>query len=124
VTRKTATASFSPNELAKKFKIQTAETVWSALKKCPDLVLVPPSHQTYAVFCERINAIYEQHTPLVQRFGLDESFLDLTGCLNPFGGDAMKCANEIRERVKREIDITISIGVSWNKIFAKLGSDY
>jgi DNA polymerase-4 len=112
------------NELAKKFKIATAETVWSAKMKCPELVLVPPRHKTYSEFCERVNAIYEQYSPLVERFGVDESFIDVTGCLHPFGGDALKCANEIRERVKREIDITISIGVSWNKIFAKLGSDY
>jgi DNA polymerase-4 len=112
------------NELAKKFKISTAETVWSAKRKCPELILVPPRHKTYSEFCERVNWAYEQYTPLVERFGIDESFLDVTGCLSSFGGDVMKCANEIRERVKREIDITISIGVSWNKIFAKLGSDY
>ncbi|GHU93336.1 DNA polymerase IV [Clostridia bacterium] len=112
------------NELAKKYKIQTAETVWSAKKKCPELVLVPPQHKTYGEFCERVNAIYEQYTPNVERFGVDESFLDVTGCLHNFGGDALKCAHEIRERVKRELDITISVGVSWNKIFAKLGSDY
>ena len=111
------------NELAKKYKIQTAETIWSAKKKCPELVLVPPRHKTYGEFCERVNTIYEQYTPLLERCGIDESFLDVTGCLHPFDEDVMKCANEIRERVKREIDITISIGVSWNKIFAKLGSD-
>jgi DNA polymerase-4 len=112
------------NELAKKYNIRTAETVWSAKKKCPELVLVPPRRKSYSEFCERVNAIYEQYTPLVERAGVDESYLDVTGCLHPFGGDVMKCANEICERVKREIDITISIGVSWNKIFAKLGSDY
>jgi DNA polymerase-4 len=117
------------NELAKKYKIQTAETIWSAKKKCPELVLVPPRHKIYGEFCERVNAIYEQYTPLVERLGIDESFLDVTGCLHPFsdkcGGapPVLKCAHEIRERVKREIDITISVGVSWNKIFAKLGSD-
>jgi DNA polymerase-4 len=112
------------NELAKKFKIATAETVWSAKRKCPELVLVPPRHKIYGEFCERVNAIYEQYSPLVERFGIDESFIDVTGCLRPFSGDALKCAHEIRERVKREIDITISIGASWNKIYAKLGSDY
>jgi DNA polymerase-4 len=110
--------------LAKKYKIQTAETIWSAKRKCPELILVPPRRNAYSAFCERVNAIYEQYTPLVERFGVDESFIDMTGCLYPFGGDALKCAHEIRERVKREIDITISIGISWNKIFAKLGSDY
>jgi nucleotidyltransferase/DNA polymerase involved in DNA repair/arsenate reductase-like glutaredoxin family protein len=111
------------NELAKKYKIRTAETIWSAKKKCPELVLVPPRHKIYGEFCERVNAIYEQYSPLVERFGIDESFLDVTGCLHPFGEDVMKCAHAIRERVKREIGITISVGVSWNKIFAKLGSD-
>jgi DNA polymerase-4 len=112
------------NILAKKHGVKTAETIWAAKKKCPDLVLVPPRHHIYGEFSERVNAIYEQYTPNVEKFGLDESFLDVTGCLASFGGDSLKCANEIRERVKREIDITISIGVSWNKIFAKLGSDY
>ncbi|GHU67667.1 DNA polymerase IV [Clostridia bacterium] len=112
------------NELAKKYNIKTAETVWSAKLKCPDLVLVPPRHGAYSEFCERVNAIYEQYTPLVERFGIDESFLDLTGCLRNYNDDGLKCANEIRERVHREVGITISIGVSWNKIFAKLGSDY
>jgi len=111
------------NELAKKYKIQTAETVWSAKIKCPELVLVPPRHKAYSEFCELVNAIYEQYTPLVERFGIDESFLDVTGCLLPFDNDLLKCANTIRERVKRDVGITISVGVSWNKIFAKLGSD-
>jgi DNA polymerase-4 len=112
------------NELAKKYDIKTAETVWSAKVKCPQLTLVPPRHDVYGQFCERVNAIYEQYTPQVERFGIDESFLDLTGCLLRFGGDGVKCAHEIRERVHRETGITISVGVSWNKIFAKLGSDY
>jgi DNA polymerase-4 len=85
---------------------------------------VPPRRHIYGEFCERVNAIYEQYSPLVERFGVDESFLDLTGCLHNFGDGALQCAHEIRERVKREIDITISVGVSWNKTFAKLGSDY
>jgi DNA polymerase-4 len=112
------------NILAKRRGVKTAETIYSAKQKCPELVLVPPQHNVYGEFCERVNAIYEQYTPLVERAGVDESFLDVTGCLSPFGGDALKCAHEIRERVKREIDITISVGVSWNKTFAKLGSDY
>jgi DNA polymerase-4 len=111
------------NELAKKFNIKTAETIWSARQKCPDLLLCPPRHHTYGEFCERVNAIYEQYTDQVERFGVDESFLDVTGSLHLFGGDAVKLAHEIRERVAREIGITISIGVSWNKMFAKLGSD-
>jgi DNA polymerase-4 len=112
------------NRLAKKQGVKTAETLWSAKRKCPELVLVPPRHNTYGEFCERINHIYEQYTPLVERFGVDESFLDVSGCLHPFGGDVLRCAHDIRTRIKREIGITVSVGVSWNKIFAKLGSDY
>ncbi|MDR3271068.1 MAG: DNA polymerase IV [Peptococcaceae bacterium] len=112
------------NELAKKYRIQTAETVWSAKRKCPDLVLRPPRRQAYGEFCKRVNAIYEEYTDRVERFGMDESFLDLTGSLRRFEGDADRAANELRERVKTEIGITISVGVSWNKVFAKLGSDY
>jgi DNA polymerase-4 len=113
------------NELAKRYKIQTAETVWSAKRKCPELMLVPPRHGEYSRFCERVNAVYEQYTPLVERFSVRrESFLDLTGCLRNFDDDGVKAAHEIRERVHREIGIIISVGVSWNKIFAKLGSGY
>jgi DNA polymerase-4 len=108
------------NELAKKFNIKTAETVWSAKKKCPNLVLCPPRHKTYPEFCGRVNAIYEEYTNRVERFGIDESYLDMT----LFADNARRFADELRRRVVSEIGITISVGVSWNKIFAKLGSDY
>jgi DNA polymerase-4 len=111
------------NRLAKGFGIKTAETVWSAKQKCPDLLLVPPRHHTYGEFCERVNIIYEQYTEQVERFSVDESWLDVTGSLHLFGGAPVALAKEIQERVAQEIGITISIGVSWNKIFAKLGSD-
>ncbi|MDR1766674.1 MAG: DNA polymerase IV [Lachnospiraceae bacterium] len=112
------------NELAKTFHIQTAETVWSAQKKCPQLLLCPPRHHTYGEFSQRINRIYEEYTDRVERFGIDESFLDVTGSLHLFGVDGVGLAHQIRRRVSREIGVTISVGVSWNKIFAKLGSDY
>ena len=108
------------NELAKKYNIRTAETIHSAKQKCPELLLCPPRHGTYGEFCERINAIYEQYSDFVERFSIDESFIDLTF----FGSDALKIAHEIRERVAREIGVTISVGLSWCKIFAKMGSDY
>jgi len=111
------------NELAKGFGIVTAETVWSAKRKCPVLVLCPPRRHAYGEFCERINSIYEQYTEQTERFGIDESFLDVTGSLHLFGGDPVKLAHEIRERVARETGVTISVGVSWNRMFAKLGSD-
>ncbi len=111
------------NELAKARGVKTAETIWQAQRKCPGLVLRPARHHLYREYCERINAIYEQYSPQVERGGIDESFIEMTGCLHLFGGDALKVANEIRGRIHKEIGVTISVGISWNKIFAKLGSD-
>lgn len=112
------------NEPAKKYGIQTAETIWQARKKCPDLILLPSHHHKYREISKKINEIYLQYTDLVEPFSVDESFLDVTGTLHLFGGDPKKLADEIRERVKGELGLTLSVGVSFNKIFAKLGSDY
>jgi len=111
------------NELAKKYGIQTAETIWQAKRKCPELVLAEPHHEEYQKYSRKINAIYQRYTDLVEPFGIDESWLDVTGSQLLFG-DGKDIADEIRETVKREIGLTISVGVSFNKIFAKLGSDY
>ena len=111
------------NQLAKKYHIETAETVWSARRKCPNLVIVPPHYEAYAAFSRRINEIYDTYTDMVEPFSIDESFLDVTGSRALFG-DGVTIADEIRERVKRETGVTISVGVSFNKIFAKMGSDY
>ena len=108
------------NELAKKYGIKTAETIHSAKRKCPELLLCPPRRNEYSEFCERINKIYESYTDYVERASIDESFLDMTF----FRGSELAMAHEIRERVARETGITISIGVSWNRTFAKMGSDY
>ena len=112
------------NELAKKYNIQTAETIWSARRKCPELVCVPAHHETYHEISRRVNAIYLQYTDLVDRFGIDESFLDVTGSLRYFGKTPRELADEIRSRIREEIGITISVGVSFCKVMAKLGSDY
>ena len=112
------------NEPAKKFGVKTAETIWQAKRKCPDLVLLPPHHELYAQYSKKVNAIYYEYTDLVEPFGIDESWLDVTGSLHLFGGDAKALADAIRARVKRELGLTISVGVSFNKVFAKLGSDY
>lgn len=111
------------NELAKAYHIQTAETIYSAKKKCPDLLLVPAHHEKYAVICERINTIYESYTDLVERFNIDESFLDVTGSRHLFGS-GREIADQLRRRIREEIGVTISVGVSFNKTFAKMGSDY
>ena len=112
------------NEPAKRFGVRTAETIWQAKQKCPDLVLLPPHHDRYREFSRLVNTIYGQYTDLVEPFGIDESWLDITGSMHLFGGDGAAIADGIRARVKGELGLTLSVGVSFNKVFAKLGSDY
>ena len=112
------------NEQAKAFGIKTAETIWQARKKCPDLVCIPPHHKRYAAYSRLVNDIYLRYTDLIEPFGIDESWLDITGSMHLFGGDPVAIADEIRATVKKELGLTLSVGVSFNKIFAKLGSDY
>ena len=112
------------NEPAKRLGIQTAETIWQAKRKCPDLVLLPPHHDLYRQYSRQVNAIYEEYTDLVEPFGIDESWLDVTGSLHLFGGDAKALADTLRQRMREELGLTLSVGVSFNKVFAKLGSDY
>ena len=112
------------NEHAKKFRVQTAETVWQAKQKCPSLVFLPPHHKLYGEYSRKVNAIYGQYTDLVEPFGIDESWLDITGSMHLFGGDPVAIADQIRLRVREELGLTLSVGVSFNKVFAKLGSDY
>ena len=112
------------NEPAKKMGVQTAETIWQAKKKCPGLVLLPPHHSLYREYSKKVNAIYGQYTDLVEPFGIDESWLDVTGSMHLFGGDGKTVADMIRRRIKEELGLTVSVGVSFNKVFAKLGSDY
>lgn len=112
------------NEAAKAYHIQTAETVWQARKKCPHLILLPPHHEKYRSYSKRINKIYEQYTDLVEPFSIDESWLDVTGSLHLFGTDGRGLADMLRRRLKEELGLSISVGVSFNKVFAKLGSDY
>lgn len=108
------------NELAKKYNIKTGEALWQARQKCPDLVIVPPRFELYQRFSRLCHEIYLDYTDRVEPFGLDECWLDVTSK----DADGVKIAHEIRARIKYELGITVSIGVSYNKIFAKLGSDY
>lgn len=112
------------NEPAKRYKVQTAETVWQAKQKCPDLILLPPHRKEYRKYYQIINGIYESYTDRVEPFGIDESWLDVTGSWELFGQSPSEVADRIRMDVFHQTGLTISVGVSFNKIFAKLASDY
>lgn len=112
------------NERAKGFGIKTAETIWQARKKCPDLVLLPAHHDKYRAMSKRVNTLYERFTDLVEPFGIDESWLDVTGTLHLFGGDSVALADRIRGEVLQRAGPDHLRGRVINKIFCKLGSDY
>lgn len=108
------------NEIASKYGLTVGEPLWKARQKCPDLIIVPPNYPLYLRFSRLARKIYEDYSEFIEPFGLDESWIDVTGCQQ----SGEEIAQEIRSRVKNELGITVSIGVSFNKIFAKLGSDY
>ena len=110
------------NNIAKALGIKTGEVIWQAKQKVPDLLCLPPDYKKYLYFAKRLRNIYLDYTDQIESFGLDECWLDVTGSDKLFGCGE-KIADELRQRVKVELGITLSIGVSWNKIFAKLGSD-
>ena len=111
------------NEPAKKYGIKTAEAIWQAQAKCPDLVLVDAHHEKYEFYSKKLREMYSEYTDRVEPFGLDECWLDMTGIVSGYE-EAEEVALEIRNRVKEEFKLTCSIGISFNKVFAKLGSDY
>ena len=111
------------NEIAKKFGIKTAEPMWQAKQKCKDLVIIPPDFSKYTRFSQLVREIYLQYTDRFEPFGIDEGWLDVTGSVGLFGS-GKEIAEKINRQVKKELGLTVSVGVSWNKIYAKLGSDY
>lgn len=137
---------------AKASGVKTGEAIWQAQQKCPHLIIVPPDYQAYKRYSKLARMLYYEYTNQVEPFGLDESWIDVTGSLHLFGGappyrethqtgaspythspetkastrsleGAYRIAQEISDRIKAELGLTVSIGVSWNKVFAKLGSD-
>ena len=110
------------NQIARKYGIYTPETVYSALRKCPKLVLVRPHYEEYVKYSKLVNKIYQKYTDRVEKFSIDESFLDVTESISIFG-TPYEIAYKIKEEVKSKYNLTISVGVSFNKTFAKLGSD-
>ncbi len=110
------------NEIAKKYGVKTAEAVWEAKRKCKNLVILPPNYEEYQKYSHAAREIYARYTDIIEPFGIDECWLDVTGSTLLFGSGE-EIADKIRKDIKRELGITISVGVSFNKIFAKLGSD-
>ncbi|MHB8962670.1 MAG: DNA polymerase IV [Saccharofermentanales bacterium] len=110
------------NQKAKAFGVKTAEPIWQAKAKCPGLVIVPPDMAKYVKYSELVVNIYERYTDMIEPFGIDECWLDVTGS-TLIMGDGPTIADNIRDTVRRELGLTVSVGVSWNKVFAKLGSD-
>lgn len=110
------------SEKAKKAGVKTGMVNWEARQQCPDLIVVPPQYDQYLKYSKLTQAIYQRYTDLIEPFGMDECWLDVTGS-RMVCGDAMTIAENIRRSVREELGLTVSIGVSYNKIFAKLGSD-
>ena len=110
------------NYKAKAFGVSTGETIWQAKGKCPNLVVVPPHYDEYVKYSKKARAIYERFTDKVEPFGMDECWLDVSASTRLFG-NGEKIANKIRKTINFELGLTVSVGVSFNKIFAKLGSD-
>lgn len=107
---------------AKKFGVATGEAIWQAKQKCPDLIVVPPHFDIYAKYSWLAREIYRRYTDKIEPMGLDEAWCDITGSILLFGS-VQNITDAIRAAFKNELGITVSIGVSFNKIFAKLGSD-
>ncbi|MBE6636762.1 MAG: DNA polymerase IV [Ruminococcaceae bacterium] len=110
------------NELAKAYGITTGEPVVRARAKCRNLTVVSPHYEDYLKYSALARTIYSEYTDLVEPYGVDECWLDVTGSERLFG-DGKTIAEALRARIKRELGLTISVGVSFNKVFAKLGSD-
>ena len=110
------------NYAAKAFGIKTGDAVWQAKQKCRNLVVVPPHFEEYIKYSKLARNVYQRYTDQVEPYGMDECWLDISGTDYTFGSPE-KVANAIRETIKFELGLTISVGVSFNKIFAKLGSD-
>lgn len=108
------------NNLAKAYGVKTGDVVWEAKQKCPDIIFVPANFKRYIEYSKKVRQIYERYTNNIESFGVDECWIDVTDCSRT-GYDL---ATEIKETIKKELGLSVSIGISWNKIFAKIGSDY
>ena len=112
------------NEPAKRRGVKTAQVIWQAKQACPELILLPPHREDYTRYSRLLNELYYSVTDRVEPFGIDESWLDVTGSWQLFAKSPWQLADQLRQKVRQETGLTISVGVSFNKVFAKLGSDY
>lgn len=110
------------NDMAKRYGIKTAESLRDAKKKCPNLLIIPPDYEKYIYYTTEVKKIYYEYSDCVESFGLDEAWIDFTHSQQLFG-DPISVAKKIQRRVFDELGLTVSVGVSWNKTFAKFGSD-
>lgn len=110
------------NEIAKRFGIKTGEVIWQARQKCPELIVLTADYARYIRYAHLMRQILNDYSDQVESFGLDEAWIDITGSMRLLG-DGRFLADQIRHRVREELGLTCSVGVSYNKIFAKLGSD-
>ena len=110
------------SDLAKKAGVKTAMALWEARQCCPNLIIVHPQYDQYIKYSKMAREIYSRYTDRIEPFGMDECWLDVTESVSLFGSGE-KIAEEIRQTIKAELGLTVSIGVSFNKVFAKLGSD-
>ena len=111
------------NYIAKKHGVKTGMALWRARQACPDVIFVPPRMDLYLKFFSMLREIYGEYTDKIEPYGCDEAWLDVSDSIS-LKGDGRKIADEISARVKKELGITVSEGISWNKVYAKLGSDY
>ena len=110
------------SEEAKALGVKTGDAIWQAKEKCPEIRVVPPHFRRYVTYSALVREIYQEYTDLVESFGMDECWLDVTASHLAFG-DGVEIARQIRRRTREELGLTISVGISFNKVFAKLGSD-
>ena len=111
------------NYLARAFGVKTGEAIWEAKQKCPTLVCVAPKHEKYQEYSDKCHEIFYQYTDLIEPFGIDECWLDVTGSLKLFNCTPLELATKIQSQIKQELGLSVSIGISWAKTLAKLGSD-
>nr|WP_320025349.1 DNA polymerase IV [uncultured Acetobacterium sp.] len=111
------------NQKAKEAGVKTGEALWQARQKCPNLVVMPPNYELYLRFSRLARKIYNRYSNQVEPFGLDESWFDVTNSVK-IHGSGEEIAQKVSQDIQNDLGITVSIGVSWNKIFAKFGSDY